>query len=42
MRSIFEKLDARSRVEAANRAVALGLISPPVLTRPARPGFPMA
>jgi DNA-binding NarL/FixJ family response regulator len=40
MRSIFEKLEVRSRVEAANRAVALGLISPPVVARPARTGFP--
>ncbi|WP_326568627.1 response regulator transcription factor [Amycolatopsis rhabdoformis] len=30
MRSIFDKLEARSRVEAANKAVELGLISPPV------------
>lgn len=30
MRSIFDKLKARSRVEAANRAVELGLIRPPV------------
>jgi len=40
MRSIFEKLEARSRVEAANRAVALGLISPPVVAGPGRAGFP--
>ncbi|WP_020662520.1 response regulator [Amycolatopsis benzoatilytica] len=30
MRSIFDKLHARSRVEAANKAVEFGLISPPV------------
>lgn len=30
MRSIFDKLDARSRVEASNNAVARGLIPPPV------------
>lgn len=30
MRSIFHKLQARSRVEAANRAVELGVIRPPV------------
>lgn len=32
MRSIFDKLDARSRVEAANKAVELGLIKSPVPT----------
>ncbi|MEC3977383.1 response regulator transcription factor [Amycolatopsis sp. H20-H5] len=35
MRSIFDKLEARSRVEASNKAVELGLISPPV-PRPRR------
>lgn len=30
MRSIFDKLEARSRVEAVNRAIELGLIPPPV------------
>lgn len=30
MRSIFDKLTARSRVEAVNRAIELGLIAPPV------------
>lgn len=34
MHSIFDKLKARCRVEAANRAVGLGLISPPVPTSP--------
>jgi len=37
MRSSFDKLDARSRVEAANKAVQLGLIRPPVLTPNRRP-----
>jgi DNA-binding NarL/FixJ family response regulator len=39
MRSIFDKLQARSRVEAANKAVAQGLIRPPV-AHPLRGGQP--
>lgn len=37
MRSIFDKLQARSRVEAVNRAVERGLIAPPVPTPRRRP-----
>jgi DNA-binding NarL/FixJ family response regulator len=36
MHSIFDKLQARSRVEAVNRAIELGLIGSPVSTAPRR------
>ncbi|MDI5961327.1 response regulator transcription factor [Streptomyces sp. SL13] len=36
MHSIFDKLTARCRVEAVNRAVELGLIDPPVSALPRR------
>lgn len=41
MHSIFDKLEARCRVEAVNRAIELGLISPPVPASPRRRPMPV-